>query len=283
MDGQNYLIRTMTLSEVELAVDWAAQEGWNPGLKDAVSFYEGDRQGFLIGLLNGEPIATISAVKYDEKFGFLGFYIVKSEWRGKGYGWQIWQRALDYLQGCNIGLDGVLAQQANYQKSGFKLAYRNIRYQGKTGGDRPEVIHFVDLLTLPWEEVLAYDRQCFPGERYSFLTSWFSQKGHRVIGYREDGKLRGYGVIRPCRMGYKIGPLFADNSVIAEYLFLALKSIPETGHPLYLDVPEVNAEAIALAEKYSMAIVFETARMYTDQAPALALDKIYGVTSFELG
>ncbi len=47
---------------------------------------------------------------------------------------QIWNAALDYLKGRNIGLDGVIAQQENYQKVGFKLAYRNIRYQGVSGG-----------------------------------------------------------------------------------------------------------------------------------------------------
>lgn len=283
MDGQNYLIRTMTPSEVPLAVDWAAAEGWNPGLEDAVCFSVGDRQGFLVGLWNDEPIAVISAVKYDEKFGFLGFYIVKPEWRGQGYGWQIWCRALDYLQGCNIGLDGVLAQQENYQKFGFQLAYRNVRYQGYTRKQRPDSIHFVDLFTIPWEQVMAYDRQCFPAPRGQFLQGWFAQKGHQAIGYREENLLRGYGVLRPCRLGYKIGPLFADTPEIAENLFLALKSIPEPGEIIYLDVPEVNEEAIALAEKYSMEIVFETARMYTGEAPDLALEKIYGVTSFELG
>lgn len=107
MTEQKYLIRTMTAAEIALAVDWAAAEGWNPGHQDADCFYQGDRQGFFVGLLDGEPIATISAVKYNQEFGFIGFYIVKPEYRGQGYGWQIWQRALDYLQGCNIGLDGV--------------------------------------------------------------------------------------------------------------------------------------------------------------------------------
>lgn len=50
-----------------------------------------------------------------------------------------------------------------------------------------------------------------------------------------------------------------------------------------MDVPEVNRAAIMLAERHGMKKVFETARMYTKQAPALPLEKIFGVTSFELG
>jgi hypothetical protein len=32
-----------------------------------------------------------------------------------------------------------------------------------------------------------------------------------------------------------------------------------------------------------MTVVFETARMYTGEAPRLPLDGIFGVTTFELG
>ena len=32
-----------------------------------------------------------------------------------------------------------------------------------------------------------------------------------------------------------------------------------------------------------MAPVFETARMYTGAPPAIPVDRVYGVTSFELG
>ena len=118
MPSTNYIIRTMSRAEVDLAVAWAAAEGWNPGLHDAECYYTADPEGFWVGLLDGEPIATISAMKYGRSFGFIGFYIVKPEYRGKGYGFQIWKAAMDSLAGRNIGLDGVIAQQENYKKSG---------------------------------------------------------------------------------------------------------------------------------------------------------------------
>ncbi|MCI5125057.1 MAG: GNAT family N-acetyltransferase [Candidatus Electrothrix sp. AR5] len=74
----------MTRKEVDVAVEWAAQEGWNPGIHDADCYFTADPNGFLIGLLDDEPIATISAINYS--FGFIGFYIVKPEHRGTGYG-----------------------------------------------------------------------------------------------------------------------------------------------------------------------------------------------------
>lgn len=283
MTVQNYIIRTMRSDEIGIAIDWAASEGWNPGLHDADNFAVADPNGFLVGELDNEPIATISVVKYGESFGFLGFYIVKPEYRGKGYGLQIWNAGLKCLKGRNIGLDGVVAQQLNYQKSGFKLAYRNIRYEGYRTSNSLEQSGIVKLSTLPFEMVDSYDRHLFPENRSKFIKSWINQPESCALGLTRNGKLAGYGVVRKCRNGYKIGPLMADNVEIADSLFIALTANINSTEPIYLDIPEVNRNAVALAERYNMKVVFETARMYTDGNPEIPLNKIFGVTSFELG
>lgn len=86
MSSLNYTIRNMTRNEINIAIDWAAIEGWNPGLYDAECFFTADPNVFFIGEVNNEPIATISAVKYGNTFGFIGFDIVKPQYRGQGYG-----------------------------------------------------------------------------------------------------------------------------------------------------------------------------------------------------
>jgi len=283
MPNSNYIIRTMTRAEIDLSVEWAAAEGWNPGLYDAGCFHAADPNGFLLGLLGDEPVATISVVKYGASFGFLGFYIVKPVYRGQGYGIQIWEAGLAYLAGCNIGLDGVTAQQENYKKSGFTWAYANVRYQGAGRGEAQTDPDLIPLAARAFDEVRAYDAPFFPEDRARFLECWIAQPQGAALGLVHDGKLAGYGVVRPCRSGYKIGPLFADTAAFAERLFLALSGNVPIGAPLFLDVPSVNLAAVALAERYQMTPVFETARMYTRQAPALPLERLFGVTTFELG
>lgn len=284
MHEGNYIIREMTRQEVDMAIDWAASEGWNPGLYDADCFYAADPNGFLIGLLDNAPIATISAVKYGDSFGFVGFYIVKPEYRGKGYGIQIWSSGLSYLSGRTIGLDGVVSQQGNYQKSGFTLAYRNIRYQGTGGGSFPTDSGIVHLSTIPFDEICSYDKPLFPDDRVQFLRCWLDQPQSTALGViGKNGKLAGYGVVRICRSGYKIGPLFSDNPQIAEHLFLALKAHTSVGASIFLDVPEVNAAAVDLVKRQNMIAAFETARMYTGKCPDLTLSRLFGVTTFELG
>ena len=276
----NYRIRTMTRKDLDIAVAWAAEEGWNPGLDDADPFFACDPEGYLIGELNDRPISTISAVRYGEDFGFLGFYIVHPDFRGRGYGLQIWQAAMDRLDSRNIGLDGVVAQQDNYRKSGFALAYRNQRFEGVGGGDPPAGL--VELSSRPAAEVIAYDAAVFTLPRPTFLSGWINQPRGIALGVIAQGKLRAYGLIRACRRGFKIGPLFADTPDTAERLFQGLLS-QAPGQPVFLDVPQPNPEAIALARRHAMSPVFETARMYTRSEPDAPLHKVYGVTTFELG
>jgi len=297
-------IRTMRAGEVGLAIDWAAREGWNPGLHDAASFYAADADGFLIGEVDGRPAAVISAVQYGDDFGFIGLYIVAPAMRGRGYGLAIWRAAMARLAGRNIGLDGVVAQQENYRKSGFRFAYNNARYAGVGGGDlsrhprSPRLterggdggggggdgVTVAELSSARFADIAAYDRRFFPAERDAFLRAWLAQPGAAALGVHSDGgELAGYGVIRSCREGHKIGPLFADSPAIARALFDALAARASPGAPVFLDIPERNSDARALAESRGMQKVFETARMYTGDFPDLPLDNLFGVTTFELG
>lgn len=272
----------MTKKDLNTAISWAAAEGWNPGLHDLGPFYNTDPQGFFMGFLNDKPISCISAVSYGKDFGFIGFYIVKKEFRGKGFGIQIWNRVMKYLKTQNIGLDGVVAQQENYKKSGFKLAYRNIRYQGTGKKYKVDNKNIIRLNSVPFKTLVQYDNQFFPVSRPQFLKNWIKEPQSLALGVLSDNNLVGYGMIRKCHEGYKIGPLFADNETIAEHLYKSLNNYA-VNSSVYLDIPELNKEAVELVNKYNMKPMFETARMYTKLFPKLPINNIFGVTTFELG
>jgi ribosomal protein S18 acetylase RimI-like enzyme len=279
-------IRPMTRRELDLGIGWAADEGWNPGLHDADSFFAADPEGFLLGLLDGEPVGMVSAVRYGRSYGFLGFYIVRPRWRGQGHGHALWRAAMRQLSGRVIGLDGVVAQQDNYRKSGFELAWNNVRYQGpaieraSAAASPPSV---VPVRTLPLDAVLDYDAAFFPDDRRTFTRHWVAQRGSSALAVLRDGRLGGFGVIRPCRAGHKIGPLFADDATAAEALIRALAAPLPAGTLLQIDIPASNPQAVALVRAQGLVPVFETARMYVGAMPALPMARLFGVTTFELG
>jgi GNAT superfamily N-acetyltransferase len=283
VSADRYRIRSMTREEAAIAVEWAAAEGWNPGQDDAVCFYAADPRGFLLGSLDDEPVATISAVAYGKSSGFIGLYLVKPEYRGRGYGLRIWNRAMEVLAGRNVGLDGVVAQQDNYRKAGFQLAWCNIRFEGMGIGGVAFDPAIVPLSTLGFDVIERYDSAFFPDERSTFLRAWIAQPCATALGIIDRGRLSGYAVLRTCRVGCKVGPLFADTAQLAERLFAHCRALVAAGAPVFLDVPQPNADAAALVERHDMRPVFETARMYIGPFLELPVQRMFGITTFELG
>lgn len=284
-------IRNMTRLEVDDLVAWAAREGWNPGLHDAELFWATDPEAFIAAEIDGEMIGGGAITSYGGEFGFMGFFIVRPEFRGRGFGNTLWQvrrqRLLDrLLPGASIGLDGVFEMQDYYARGGFVFSHRNMRFRADIA-ERPVTSpeddkNIVQLAAVPFDQLLDYDRTCFPARRPGFLKNWIAQADALALGYLRDDKLSGYGVIRRCGEGCKVGPLFADDSQVAEALYGQLAGFAAAG-PLFLDAPENNPAAMAFVAQHAMTEVFGCARMYLGGAPHLAHERIFGVTTFELG
>lgn len=279
-------IQSLAAAELSLPLGWAGVEGWNPGVHDALAFDAADPGGFLVGKLpDGRPATVISAVRVGADFGFLGFYITAPEYRGLGYGSRIWKAALDRLDGRTVGLDGVVAQQANYAKSGFVPAHRNLRYGGwapATPVPARRDSGVTDARYVPFAELVAFDALHFGWPRREFLRAWIALPESQSRVVVRDGRVVGFGTIRRCQVGYKIGPLFAFDETIADTIFSELAGFAP-GAPVFLDSPEPNAAAALLARRHGLEPMFETARMYRGPASVLPLGRIYGITSFELG
>jgi hypothetical protein len=276
----DFRVRPMLAHEIALAADWAAREGWNPGISDAACFATVDPEGFLVGELNGTPAATISVVNYDDHFSFLGFYIVRPDVRGHGYGWRTWLAGTAHASSRTIGLDGVVAQQKNYERSGFVLEYRNIRFGGKLSTVPKEGT--ISLAEVPFEIIEADDQTVFPTARSAFLHAWIQAPRHVGRALLRRGRLCAWGVIRPCRHGFKVGPLVADDSASAAIVLDALAA-EAAGEDMFLDVPQINTAAVGIARAKGLSPIFETARMYKGPVRPLQVDRVFGVTTFELG
>ncbi len=290
----DFAVREMKKSDLATAIGWANDEGWNPGFSDLEPFYEADNCGFFMGFLDGVPISCISAVRYSSDFAFIGFYIVKAEFRGMGYGVKTWNHAMQRVAACNVGLDAVPEQEAKYTASGFCAAHRTHRFRGVFPSSSDEVQCYShelrDVGSEDFESLLRYDRTAFPADRTAFLRAWIRQPATIALVCTRGSQLTGYGVVRRAQDGFRIGPLFADDAEAADALLRALgsRAAAATAGPatVYMDVPEHNVAAVALAERRGMARSFTTARMYTRGPPVatgLLPARVFGLTSLELG
>ncbi|MEI6780791.1 MAG: GNAT family N-acetyltransferase [Verrucomicrobiota bacterium] len=263
---------------------WAEAEGWNPGIHDASTFWNSDPQGFFGLSAEGQLVGTISAVRYGDEFAFVGFFIVRPGSRGHLLGPALARAAMSRIAGMPTGIDGVLENVGKYERIyGFRKAWENTRFELSTLPDGKPPKGIVPLSLLPVEDVLRFDAGFFPAPREKFLRLWIAQPGaHALAALAADGGLAGYGVIRPCVRGWKIGPLFASEPEAAEALFIGLCGAAGSG-PVYLDIPAPNSAAVALAKRFGMTPSFATARMFRDSPRSVDLPGIFGITSFELG
>lgn len=286
--SESEMIRLMRVGEVEQLLDWAGSEGWNPGIHDAQSFWKLDREGFLAIVHHDQVLGGGAIIRHSARFGFMGLFIVNSSDRGRGLGTKLWFARRDRLlmrlqEGATIGLDGVDAMVPFYAKGGFQPHTRHRRFQlarPATGFLRSE--HIVEIASVSQAMLADYDSQCFPARRESFLADWTTQTNAVSLAYVKGDQLLGYGVMRPCLVGWKVGPLFADTLNVADELFQAFQLACQ-GLPIFLDVPDNHPAAIGLCQKYHMQEVFGCVRMYHGPAPPLDHQRIFGVTTLEVG
>ncbi|MEU6227942.1 GNAT family N-acetyltransferase [Streptomyces sp. NPDC047042] len=288
---EDLVVTRATPEDWPVVTGWAADEGWNPGLSDSAGFFAQDPEGFFIGRVGGEPVSAISVVNYGDAYAFLGFYLVRPDLRGRGYGITTWKTALAHAGTRTVGLDGVVAQQDNYRRSGFEPAHRTLRFTGTAPAAatpaRVRPVRPEDLAA-----IAVYDAGCTPADRPRFLQYWLTAPGHRAFVREADADgsadgsanraLTGYGVVRPGRDAHRIGPLFADTADDARALFAALTG-EAAGADVAIDVPETNAAAVAMVEEAGFTPSFETARMYTGPVREFARERVFGVTTLELG
>jgi len=279
-------IRQMTRDELDTLVEWAATEGWNPGLDDAEMFWATDPKGFVAAEIDGELMGGGSIVAYEKRYGFMGFFIIRPEYRGHGFGDYLWHERKRLLLArlgpdAAIGLDGVFNMQRYYARGGFRFVCRDLRFEGR-GMNLPQSKGIIEASAVSFDHLDAYDRQHFPAPRSRFLQDWIRRPGGHALAAVDRSEIRGYTVMRPCRTGYKIGPLFAANGDVAETLLVAVASrVP--GEPIFLDVPENNRDALMLVARFRMREVFGCARMVLGPIPQIQDAEIFGVTTFELG
>lgn len=275
-------IGAMTGIEAATCLEWARAEGWNTGLHDAIVFYQTDPGGFFAARTNGVMVGSISVVTYPNGFRFVGLLIVPPEHRGIGIGKALFEHAIAHSSDSNLGLDAVENMVPKYRSFGFVPVHRNVRFRGKCVDSDAGTSGLVPISSVSLGQVAEYDAMCFPSDRARFLELWTRQPDSIGLASLDGGRINGYGVIRRCHAGHKVGPLFADDVHTAGRILSTLTSnFP--GEEFTLDVPVPNRAGMDLASDLRMEEVFSTVRMYTKVMPLINLNQVFGITSFELG
>jgi len=274
-------VRMMTLDDLHAVLQWAADEGWNPGLDDARAFHAADPAGFLIKEVDGKPVAAISVVNHDPQFAFLGLYLCKPEFRGQGYGMEVWRAGIAHAVMRSIGLDGVPEQQENYARSGFAKVGSTTRYMGQMARIRDPRIRVAlpdDIQTL-----IAHDARACGMDRTAFAGAWFRDMPTRqTVVLMEASAIGGFATFRRCKDGTKIGPLCASSEADARAL-LSANPFHQANAPCFVDVFGQNTPLATLIKSMNFEATFETTRMFNRAQPAANPYRFQAIATMELG
>jgi len=273
-------MRRARAEELATVLDWAAAEGWNPGLEDAQAFFAADPEGFFLAERDGEIVAAISVVNHSDSFAFLGLYLCRPDWRGKGVGYALWQHALGHAGDRTIGLDGVPAQEANYAASGFLRTGATRQFEGRV--DPAESPDIRSAAPSDATALGALDQAANGVSRPAFLTEWTRLADSRFTLVLEDGAaLTGFATLRRCRAGAKLGPVIAPDPASALRLMQHAAALaPDTA--LIVGVPEASTGFLRTLAAEGFTETFSTARMYRGPAPETGAS-LQAIATMELG
>ncbi|WP_428925782.1 GNAT family N-acetyltransferase [Marinibacterium sp. SX1] len=279
--GEAVTIARMGPEDLALALDWAAAEGWNPGLDDGRAFLAADPHGFFTARVGGRPVAAISVVNHGPGDAFLGLYICHPDLRGQGIGLRLWREALQHAGDRSVGLDGVPAQEANYERSGFVRVGASLRHEGRVEGRQTAGLRRAGAADVA--ALVALDGAANGYARPAFLGEWVApREGLReTIVMERDGEIAGFATWRACRAGTKIGPVIAPDTGAALALIGEIAAQRPDG-PLIIDLPEANTALRGELERAGFQVPFATARMFRGRVPQTGPD-LQAIGTMELG
>jgi GNAT superfamily N-acetyltransferase len=271
----------MSLADLTMVLGWARDEDWNPGHSDAEAFLAADPEGFFLAEVEGRPVAAISVVNHDDRNAFLGLYICRPEFRGKGHGLALWTAALEHAGTRSVGLDGVPAQQANYERSGFVSAGQTVRYKGSLAAIHSTRARPIREDDLP--DLIAADAAAAGHQRTAYAGAWFRPaRGRRTLLLNGPTETIAFATFRTCAEGTKVGPLLAASEEDALAL-LQSRPAPFADGPLFVDVPAASPLLREMLEDLAFRPTFDTARMVRGALPPASPPAFYAVTTLELG
>ena len=273
----------------------AASLRWRPGALDHESYFAADKTGFFVGELDGQAVSFLSAVKYSREYVFMSSYIVDTPYRGKGYGLETFKAALTSLpEGCNCGGESSEEMVDIYAKAGFKPYWKNQRIvinaaRALSDVHHPNGVTIQPACEVPFHDILDYDTSVHVYARPSFLKKWISAPNcFSYAATDHNGSVLGYTVVRSTfrpEDGWKIGPLFAENSKIAKSLYQSVFRrvlVEDPKGMVTIDVPYGNA--LEIARELPSKDIVTYVRMYNKRIPSnLPLTKIFALTSTQMG
>lgn len=283
-------LRRATSASWPLIEDWAAEEGWSLGRGDDAILTRTDPDAFFAGFIDERHASAVGVVNWDDDFACAGMLLVDPALRGIGLGTDTFNAAIGHAADRAVAVDAPTKLEDRLQQLGFATAWRIIRWAGRIPPERTVDPRVVPAAEEHHGQMAALDAACFPADRPGFATDFATGPERRALVYANpDGRIDGYGVLRPARGGVRIGPLYAQELYHAAAIFDGLCDLARQADAVTVtfDAPEPNVAACAVAETRGLNYDSDAVRMYRAGAAGpprkIDLSRLYGLSCMGLG
>lgn len=246
--GKPFQVSLMKLVDFKEVNQWCIDEGWNIGIYDSEIYYKIDPVGHYIARTD-ETVASLSLIKHHSTFFTLGPFIVHKSYRGQGVGEALWNVAMARMikesPDAHIALYAVSEQVERYKKADFVPVLTIQRwYIDSNQSISPSVCDQCTTITNKLiHSVGLYYQNHYVNNRDLLFNELLLKPETNGLVFMDDNVIKGFGFIRRCIRGFRIGALVADTPEIAQTLIAGLLVFAQSA-PVFIDVPSSNPHGI---------------------------------------
>ena len=281
-------IHTLEERDIDRAMHLSTQAQWNHAAADwrrLVRLWPGQ---VLVGEIDGRIVASGSLATYPSSHGLLGWIgliLVDPDFRRRGLGMQIVRAVLDLAQRLDVdvlGLDASDQGQPIYERLGFECRSGINRWSGRArirNASPP-------LAEEDWRSLLDLDRLACGAKRAALLHNLTGGGASVVRRTARDGQLTGFGLLRPGRRAWHVGPLVAEDPATAAEILDDLLEPSDNGvaEDVLIDVLDGHPFEPMLARRgFSVSRRLQRMTRPRGETVLMAGPLACAVTGFELG
>jgi GNAT superfamily N-acetyltransferase len=235
-------LRTMTEADIPAGMRLKEISGWNQTSADWQRFLSASPQGCFVAEIDGAVRGTSATITYENRFAWIGMVLVDPDYRSRGIGTALLQRAIDHIDSIGVPcakLDATPAGKPIYERLGFKSEFEIARWILRREPGRPQHIAPETMPSPLLERLLLADREAFGADRSALLRSLHHVAPQFTDGLWNAGGIEGYCFARQGSFADHLGPWIAKDQATGAHLldnFLA-RSVRDT---IIVDCPSHN-------------------------------------------
>jgi GNAT superfamily N-acetyltransferase len=262
----NVTVRRFEQGNLDFAYKLLLTERWNDWREDAARMLDYEPEGCFMAQVNHERAGHIFSVSYGT-LAWIGYVIVKTEFRKRGIATLLMKKTLEYLHSKRVQtvkLEAVPGIADLYRKLGFTDEYDSLRFVGtsqrwdlaKAGNVKPMVAGEIP-------EITKFDQRYFGADRAKVLSKLFQAYPELCFVSRDASGIKGYIMCRRAEFGYSLGPWICnpENPEAARTLLTTCLSATEPNSKTFIGTPALNKTATEILQELSFEQYSKSIRM----------------------